>query len=178
MKDNWRAVRRCWTAALIGSACAAIAPPMADAQTAAPPAPAKSTKPKPKPMSRDELRACMDQQDRVVALRDQLVKQQAALDQQRGEVARIDADLERKRTALDPANAEAAKTLADEEAKRNEFADSFNARLPAVRELNDNYNRERQTWVDRCADKDYDAIDEAVIKRDRQRAAKGAAATK
>jgi hypothetical protein len=75
------------------------------------------------------------------------------------------------RAALDPADAEGAKVLDAEEAKRNTASEAFNAKLPAIRELNANYTQERQSWVERCADKDYDANDEAAIKRERQRAA-------
>lgn len=133
---------------------------------------------KPKPMSRDQLRACMDQQDRVAAMREQLLKEQASLDQQRNEVGRMDAALEQRRTGLDPADAEGAKALTEEEAKRNAVSEAFNARLPALRELNASFNQQRQSWVEQCADKDYDANDEAAIKRERQRAAKAAGSTK
>lgn len=140
-------------------------------------APAKQQragKSKPKPMSRDQLRACMDQQDRLLVMRESVLKEQASLDQQRAEVARIDAELERKRVALDPADANAKQVLSDEEARRNQVGDAYNARLPALKEQGSTLDRERQSWVERCADKDFDELDEAAIKRDRQRAAKAA----
>lgn len=138
-------------------------------------APAKQQgKSKPKPMSRDQLRSCMDQQDRLMAMRENVLKEQTSLDQQRAEVKSMDAELERKRAALDPADAVAKQALQDEEARRNQLGDTYNARLPGLKEQGANLDKERQSWVERCADKDFDEIDEAAIKRERQRAAKAA----
>ena len=52
--------------------------------------------------------------------------------------------------------------------------DAYNARLPVLKEQGSALDKERQIWVERCADKDFDEIDEAAIKRERQRAAKAA----
>lgn len=150
------------------------------AHAADPPAkktPAKQQgKSKPKPMSRDQLRSCMDQQDRLLVMRENVLKEQTSLDQQRAEVARMDAELDRKRAALDPADAVAKQALLDEETQRNQVGEMYNARLPGFKEQGATLDRERQSWVERCADKDFDELDEAAIKRERQRAAKAAAA--
>ena len=131
-------------------------------------------KAKPKPMSRDQLRACMDQQDRLLTMRQSVLKEQTSLDQQRAEVARMDTELTRKRATLDPADAVGKQALSDEETRRNAAGDAYNARLPALKEQGSALDKDRQTWVERCADKDFDEIDEAAIKRERQRAAKAA----
>lgn len=129
-------------------------------------------KTKPKPMSRDQLRACMDQQDRLLTMRQSVLKEQTALDQQRADVVRMDAELGGKRAALDPADAAGKQALSDEESRRNAVGDAYNARLPTLKEQGAALDKERQTWVERCADKDFDELDEAAIKRERQRAAK------
>lgn len=142
----------------------------ADPPTKAPAA--KQTKTKAKPISRDQLRACMDQQDVINSMREKVLQQQASLDQQRAEVARMDAELARKRTAAaEPADEAATKALNDEEVRRNELSDSYNARLPALKEQASTLEKERQSWVERCAGKDFDELDELAIKRERQRAA-------
>ncbi len=150
------------------------------ASAADPPAqktPAKQpSKSKPKPMSRDQLRACMDQQDRLMVMRENVLKEQTSLDQQRAEVKRMDAELERRRAALDPADADAKQVLLDEETRRNQVGEAYNARLPGFKEQGATLDRERQSWVERCANKDFDELDELAIKRERQRAAKAAAA--
>lgn len=139
-------------------------------------APAKQqSKTKQKPMSRDQLRACMDQQDRLAAMRASVLKEQASLDQQRAEVARMDAELERKRASLDPADDAAKQALVDEEGRRNVVAEAHNKRLPGLKEQSSTLERERQSWVERCANRDFDEMDEFAIKRERQRAAKAAA---
>jgi hypothetical protein len=154
------------------------APLTAHAQAADPAksAPAKPSagKSKPKTMSRDQLRACMDQQDRVTAMREKVVREEALLDKQRAEIARIDIDLANKRAALDPADAAAKEALAADEEKRNQAADAYNARIPLLREQANAVNIERQSWAERCADKNFDEIDEYAIKRERQQAAKAA----
>jgi hypothetical protein len=138
-------------------------------------APAKQQgKAKQKPMSRDQLRACMDQQDRLVAMREGVLKEQASLDQQRAEVARMDAELERKRASLDPADAAAKQALVDEEGRRNVVGEAYNARLPALKERGSTLDKERQTWVEQCANKDFDERDEFAILRERKAAAKAA----
>jgi len=135
----------------------------------------KPSKSKPKPMSRDQLRSCMDEQDRVLAMRENVLKEQTALDEQRAQVTRMDAELERKRASLDPADVAAKQTLQEEEARRNAVGEAYNARLPALKEQGSTLDKVRQGWVDRCADKDFDELDEAAIRRERQRAAKSAA---
>lgn len=150
------------------------------AYAADPPAkkvPAKQQgKSKPKPMSRDQLRSCMDQQDRLLVMRENVLKEQTSLDQQSAEVTRMDAELERKRAALDPADAVAKQAVMDEETRRNQVGETYNARLPGFKEQGVTLDKERQNWVDRCADKDFDELDELAIKRERQRAAKAATA--
>lgn len=163
-----------FTGAALVAGCVALLP--APAAYAAAKAPAKSaSKSKPKTISREELRACMDQQDRITAMRQKVMQEESSLDKQRIEVSKMDAELERKRAALDPADAAGKEALTTEEAKRNQIADAYNARLPAVREQAAAVNTERQSWVDRCANKNFDEIDEYAIKRDRQTAAKAAA---
>ena len=146
----------------------------ADAPAKKAPTKQQGGKTKPKPMSRDQLRACMDQQDRLLAMRESVLKEQTSLDQQRADVARMDAELTRKRAALDPADDTAKQSLGDEETRRNAAGDAYNTRLPVLKEQGSALDKERQTWVERCADKDFDERDEAFIKRERQRAAKAA----
>ena len=169
--SGWR--RTLLITALLAASCIALPAYAAD------PPPKKAAakqqgKSKQKPMSRDQLRACMDQQDRLMVMRESVLKEQTSLDQQRAEVKSMDAELERKRAALDPADAAGKQALQDEETRRNQLGETYNARLPGLKEQGATLDKERQTWVERCADKDFDEIDEAAIKRERQRAAKAA----
>ena len=169
-----------WLRALPITAVLAALSLTVPAHAADPPAkkaPAKQQgKSKQKPMSRDQLRSCMDQQDRLLVMRESVLKEQTALDQRRAEVKSMDAELERKRAALDPTDDAGKQALQDEETRRNQLGETYNARLPGLKEQGATLDKERQGWVERCADKDFDEIDEAAIKRERQRAAKAAGA--
>lgn len=155
----------CVIAAMLVPAYAADPPPKK--------APTVSKKSKPKPMSRDQLRSCMDQQDRLMGMRESVLKEQTALDQQRAEVKSMDAELERKRAALEPSDAAGKQALLDEEARRNQIGDTYNARLPSLKEQGAALDKERQIWVERCADKTFDERDEIAIKRERAAQAAG-----
>lgn len=120
-----------------------------------------------KPMTRDQLRSCMDQQDRLMVMRENVLKEQTSLDQQRAEVKSMDVELERKRAALDPADAAGKQALQDEEARRNQIGETYNSRLPGLKEQGAALDKERQNWVERCADKAFDERDEIAIKRER-----------
>ena len=142
--------------------------------TSAKKSPAKTTaKPKDKSnlMTRDELRVCMDDQDRLAQLGNKVKTEQTALDRQRAEVQTLDSELERKRAALDPADEAAKHALVDEFIKRDQFVDSYNTRLAAVRQDGTTYETQRQGWLERCTRKDYDEMDEAAIKKERAKAA-------
>ncbi|HVF15267.1 MAG TPA: hypothetical protein VNA21_00080 [Steroidobacteraceae bacterium] len=175
MRNTLRAQRFGAKLMLTGLVAASLSIPVHAADPPPKQAPTKQQgKSKPKPMSRDQLRSCMDQQDRLMVMRENVLKEQTSLDQQRAEVKSMDAELERKRAALDPADATAKQALQDEETRRNQLGDVYNARLPGLKEKGATLDKERQSWVERCADKDYDEMDEAAIKRERQRAAKAA----
>ena len=140
-------------------------------------APSKAAPAKPAPksranlMTRDELRACMNEQDRLAQISTQVQKEQVALDGQLAEVKKMDADLARKRDALDPADAAGKQALTEEEAKRDGVAETYNTRLRALREQGKAFDEGRAAWVQRCTTRDYDELDEAAIMRERKKAA-------
>jgi hypothetical protein len=146
----------------------------ADAPAKKATAPKAAAKPKTNVMSRDQLRACMDEQDRLQAMRTRVEREQSALDRQRNEVATLDAALAQKRAALDPADENGKQSLDAEVARRDEVVDAYNARLATLREDGKRFDTGRQAWVERCADRDFDEMDEAAIKKERQRAARAA----
>lgn len=147
------------------------------AQDASKKAPAKASAPKAKPnlMTRDELRACMNEQDRLKEARTRVDQDQLALDRERDQVKAMDAELKKKIAAFDPA-VEGAKTALEEEAaKFDDAADAYNGRLKALREKSQAHNTEQQAWVEKCANRAFDEMDEAAIKKERRLAAEKAA---
>ncbi len=141
--------------------------------TTAKKAPAKTgtTKNKANLMTRDELRACMNEQDRLQEARRKVDQDQATLDRQKASVQAMDAELQKRIAALDPADEAARKGLMDEGAKRDEAADAYNARLATLKQQAETFDNERKAWVERCTKKDFDEMDEAAIKKERQQAA-------
>ena len=136
-------------------------------------APSKTTtKNKANLMTRDELRACMNEQDRLQATRTRIDQEEAALEQQKSRVQAMDADREKRAAALDPADEAGRKALDDEVAKRDQEADVYNARLAALREQVAGFDTGRQAWIERCTKKDFDEMDEAAIKKERAQAAR------
>lgn len=142
------------------------------ANTTAKPATKAAPKSKANLMTRDELRACMNEQDRLQAIRTKVDQEQAALDQQKGRVQAMDADRQRRAAALDPADEAGRKAIEDEVAKRDQEADAYNARLAALREQVAGFDTGRQAWVERCTKKDFDEMDEAAIRKERAQAAR------
>jgi hypothetical protein len=129
-------------------------------------------------MTRDELRVCMNEQDRLQAIRTRVDQEQAALDQQKARVQAMDADRQKRAAALDPADEAGRKALEDEVAKRDLEADAYNARLATLREQVAAFDTSRQAWVERCTKKDFDEMDEAAIKKERAQAARAQAQKK
>jgi hypothetical protein len=123
-------------------------------------------------MTRDELRACMNEQDRLQAIRTKVDQEQAALDQHKARVQAMDADRQKRAAALDPADEPGRKAIEDEVTKRDQEADAYNARLAALREQVGGFDKERQGWIDRCTTKDFDEMDEAAIRKERAQAAR------
>lgn len=141
---------------------AAKAPSKATAKTPA----------RPNVMTRDELRTCMDEQDRLKESRSKIDQEQAALDQLKAQVEAADADLRKRIAALDPADVGARKSLEEDGAKRDKDVEDYNARLNALREQGKGFDASRQAWVENCTKKGFDEMDEAAIKKERQQAAR------
>jgi len=141
-------------------------------------APTKSAQSKPAPknkanlMTRDELRACMDEQDRLAQMSTTVKKDQDALDAQLAEVKKMDAELARKRDALAPEDTAGRQAVLDEETKRDAVAETYNTKLRSLREQAKTFDDGRTAWVQKCTTRDYDEMDEAAINKERrQRAA-------
>jgi vacuolar-type H+-ATPase subunit I/STV1 len=158
------------TAAL--AALLLIQPAVAQDKASTKTPPKATTKSKANLMTRDELRACMDEQDGLQVTRTKINQEQGALDQQKAQVQAMDAELQKKIAAFDRTDETARKALEDEATKRDEAADAYNARLAALREQVARFDTGRQAWVDRCTNKDFDEMDEAAIKKERAQAAR------
>jgi len=162
-----------WALLVAAVAALALAQPAAAQDAAAKKGAVKSTpKNKANLMTRDELRACMNEQDRLQQIRMAVEQGQTGLEQQKAQVLAMDAELQKKAAALDPADEAGRKALEDEAVKRDQAADAYNARLAGLREQSKTFDTGRQAWVERCTTKDFDEMDEAAIKKERAQAAR------
>ena len=166
--------RRARWALLVAAVAALVLAQPAVAQDAAAKKGAVKSTPKNKAnlMTRDELRACMNEQDRLQQIRMAVEQGQTGLEQQKAQVLAMDAELQKKAAALDPADEAGRKALEDEAVKRDQAADAYNARLAGLREQSKTFDTGRQAWVERCTTKDFDEMDEAAIKKERAQAAR------
>lgn len=151
---------------------AADPPPTAPAKKAQP---ASATKGKPKVMTRDELRVCLNEQDRLQQITAGIKSGQAELERLKADAQRIDDDLTSKVGTVDPNDTAAVAAVKEQGAKRAAIADDYNARLAGLREQSAAYDSGRKSWVERCGDRDYDERDEAAIRLEQKRAAAAAA---
>ena len=105
---------------------AALAFPPAYAADPPPKKPAATgtTKSRANVMTRDELRACMDDQDRLQQANGSLKQEVAALDRQENDVKALDAELASKRAAAEAASAANAAAIAAANAAANAAAKS------------------------------------------------------
>lgn len=158
----------------VAALVAALLVTPAVAQDAAKKSATRTTPKKANVMTRDELRACMNEQDRLQAVRTRIDQDTAVLDRQKADVAAMDDELKKKASALDPADEAARKALEDEAAKRDQAADAYNARLAGLREQGKTYDTGRAAWAQKCADRNYDEMDEAAIRKERAQAARTA----
>lgn len=141
--------------------------------TDAPPkkAAAKPTKGKANVMTRDELRACMDERDRLQDVRNQVQRDNTALNAQQADIRKLDAEIDQKRVGLDPADAAGQQMLVAEVARRDEQVTAFNAQLRSLNEQNSSLEERRTAWLAKCDGRNFDELDEAAIMRERKRAA-------
>jgi exonuclease VII large subunit len=126
-------------------------------------------------MTREELRACMDERDAIAAERAQVQKENASLGALQGDIKRGETTIAERRATLDPADAAGATALQADIAKHDEGVEQFNSRLRALKEKNQALETRRAAYVQKCETRSYDEMDEAAIIRDRRKAAQAAA---
>ena len=162
--------------AVMAAAAALIVTPVLGAD-ALKTAPAKKAQPSSAPksranvMSRDELRACMGEQERLQKITAGMKTEQADLARLKAEAQRIDAELTSRIGTVDPNDTATLEALKAQGVRRDAMADEFNTRLAALREQSAAYDSGRKAWVERCDNRDFDEYDEAVIRLEQKRAA-------
>lgn len=125
----------------------------------------KPVKPGEKIMTRDELRACLAQADRVKAQNDEAVRMQAEFDGEKAAVAKATEALEQKRAALTPGDQEAVNAFKAEAQALDARITAYNERMPGFNQKIQALVAEQKAYKAGCADRAYEEKDYFAIKR-------------
>ncbi len=116
-------------------------------------------------LTRDELRACMKQEQSNKARSAEVVRLQAELDAAKAEIKTMDAGLKAKAATVDAADEAAVNALKAEAQTLDERIDTYNQRLPAFNQQTEALRADQADYKSRCADRKYDEKDYFAIKR-------------
>lgn len=130
-------------------------------------------------LTRDQLRACLSQQQGLRDQDAQAARVQSELKAQKEELARKREALEQAGAALDAERAAVDATQAaaveafnaklvqrrEQVAQHESAVESYNTKLPTYNEQVEALNTSRAAWVGNCADRTYDEADFFAIQR-------------
>ncbi len=116
-------------------------------------------------LTRDQLRACRTQQERVVQRDDALANEKATLAATQGEIVRSGEVLKTKLSTLDRTDAEAVAAYNDQTQARDRQIDDFETRANAFNGSVKAADAEREVHRQACANRRFLEEDEAAIKK-------------
>lgn len=155
---------------------AQAAEPQAPAPAASKPAPkTPAKKPAPKPpakdtppadlLTRDELRACMAQDTRIKAQRQELVDQRAAMDKDEATIQGESQALKQALETLDRTSEPAVQAYQARVAANDQLIDAYNARLQPFNTAATALREEESAYGRNCAGRPFEERDELAVKR-------------
>jgi predicted RNase H-like nuclease (RuvC/YqgF family) len=115
-------------------------------------------------MTRNELRACMKQQDGIKAKGAEMAQAQAQLEKEKEELRKSGEDLKDKLVTLDRTNKEQVDQYNAEAADRDTRIDAYQARTAEYNATVDALQADRDAWGKNCANRRYDEKDEMAIR--------------
>src|SRR6185295_13648685 len=146
-----QSLSRSW-AALVAAAFLAVAASHAAAQS--------KTLGKGKPtgllLTRNELRECFAQQDRVKAKREETLQLKAQLEKEKAELQRLGDDLKEQLATLDRTSQEQVDKYNEQAAERDKRIDAYEARTTGFNAQVDALNADRESWARNCENRRYD----------------------
>jgi hypothetical protein len=119
-------------------------------------------------LTRDQLRSCLAQQDRVRQQNDDAVKEQAALTAMQDDIARSGDELRAKLDALDRTNPDAVTAFNDQTTARDKQIDGFQARVDAFNARVEANKTEREAFGKACDKRRYFDEDEIAIRKEKK----------
>ena len=115
-------------------------------------------------LTRNQLRDCMSQQQRMAVQGDETLALQSQLERDKAEIQRQGVALKEELAALDRTNAELVDQYNVKAAARDKMIDDFEARAPAYNLRVQQLKTEREAFAVACENRRFDEKDEIAIK--------------
>ncbi len=119
-------------------------------------------------LTRDELRACMDQDARRKAARQDLADQRTAIDKDQAEIESENQALKQALETLDRTNEPAVQAYQARVAANDQRVDAFNARLKPFNAAATTLREDDMAYTRNCAGRPFEERDELAIKRSKK----------
>jgi chromosome segregation ATPase len=116
-------------------------------------------------LTKEQLRSCMAQKDKVAQLDDELTKEQTALAATKDEIKGSGETLKAGLETLDRSNAEAVAAYNDESQVRDKQIDDYQARVTAFNTRVEANNGDRDAYTKACENRRFLEDDEIAIKK-------------
>ncbi len=116
-------------------------------------------------LSRDELRQCMAQHERMRAQRDELARLQQQIDEDKDEIKRSGVDLTEQLVWLDRTSESAVTQYNQQATARDKKIDAYEARVAAFNAQVDALKADGAAFAKNCENRRFDEKDEAAIKK-------------
>jgi hypothetical protein len=114
-------------------------------------------------LTKDQLKQCMAEQDRMKQEGDDLVQTQAALAKTRSDIERLGSELDAEKATVDRSNQVAVDAYNERLRSRAKMIEDYKIAAPQFNQRVDKLSADRQGYAKDCADRryleeDYDAI--------------------
>jgi hypothetical protein len=116
-------------------------------------------------LTKEQLRSCIAQRDKVKADDDELLAEQAAIGAQKDQIARVGDTLKSQLETVDRTNAEAIAAYNEAVQGRDKQIDTYQARVTAFNGRVDVNQAAHATFGQACSNRRYFEEDEAAIKK-------------
>ena len=116
-------------------------------------------------LTKEQLRGCLTRQDRVKAQDADLLKEQAQIAAEKGEIARIGDELKTRLETIDRTSAEAVAGYNDAVTARDRQIDAYQARVTAFNAGVDANQLEHDSFAQGCSSRRYFEEDETAIRK-------------
>lgn len=135
------------------------------ARPAAKPAPVPRSAPKPREplLTREQLAACMSQQERVRTANAEASQAQADLEREKAELLKEGEELKTLLASIDRSDPAAVEAYNQRATARDQRIDAFEPRVKAFNEKVESISAERAAFARDCQDKRFDEKDEKAI---------------